>query len=298
LEGMLMVPFVLICWMLPYQLKGGAEKDAGEVSMEAHSPSSSHRTERKGPSLYNEVKAILSIPVFINISLGYAAYCAVLAGISTFGPIFFQGLQFFPDEKSASLHFSAIVALAGVVGTPVGGYISDRLAGGKASREQVLTTCLRIMSFSSVFGVIFSICSAYCTTRNSFLFCMGTAIMFLFLPTGCCTMAVMESVPTKMRASAVALNILIMHVLGDVPSPIAIGSLKDYLAPNCNTKRVDGYEVLNPLCVEDGEGLRLTLVLCLSGLVFTVIFWTIPLVFPWCGRPAYGRGMETGEHLA
>mmetsp|Transcript_4396 Transcript_4396/g.6796 ORF Transcript_4396/g.6796 Transcript_4396/m.6796 type:complete len:130 (+) Transcript_4396:137-526(+) len=128
---------------------------------------------------------------------------------------------------------------------------------------------------------------------------MGTAIMFLFLPTGCCTMAVMESVPSKMRASAVALNILIMHVLGDVPSPIAVGALKDYLAPNCNTKRIDGQEVLNPLCIEDGDGLRLTLVLCLSWLIFTVIFWSIPLIFPWCGKPSYGREGEGGvrKHL-
>eukprot|EP00466_Bigelowiella_natans_P005896 jgi/Bigna1/89928/estExt_fgenesh1_pg.C_580083 len=279
LEGMLMVPFVIICWMLPYQLKG-AEEETPDISIEAGIPSSDNteHTERQGPSLYKEVKSILSIPVFINISLGYAAYCAVLAGISTFGPIFFQGLQFFPDEKSASLHFSAIVAIAGAYDMP---------------SHHVLLKCIR-------YYLLGSVCLLH--DQELVLVLHGDGY-YVPLSTHryhrCCTMAVMESVPSKMRASAVALNILIMHVLGDVPSPIAVGALKDYLAPNCNTKRIDGQEVLNPLCIEDGDRLRLTLVLCLSWLIFTVIFWSIPLIFPWCGKPSYGREGEGGvrKHL-
>jgi len=276
LEGLMMIPFVVVCWFLPYQLShvsGGSH----EVSGPSHE--AKEREGAQAVKLSTEVKTIMKNSTFIYISLGYAAYCAVLAGLSTFGPTFFQGLQLFPDEKSASLHFSAIIAIAGIIGTPIGGYISDRMAGGsEASREQVLSTCLMIMSFSSFVGMIFSIMATFCTQRWLFLLLMGTAIMFLFLPTGCCTMAVMLSVPPSMRASAVALNILIMHLLGDVPSPIAVGALKDYLAPHCNTVRIDGQDVLNPLCVEDGDGLRMTLVASLGWLIFTVIFWTLPLL--------------------
>eukprot|EP00469_Lotharella_globosa_P007629 CAMPEP_0167790454 /NCGR_PEP_ID=MMETSP0111_2-20121227/11328_1 /TAXON_ID=91324 /ORGANISM="Lotharella globosa, Strain CCCM811" /LENGTH=536 /DNA_ID=CAMNT_0007682891 /DNA_START=94 /DNA_END=1701 /DNA_ORIENTATION=- len=274
MEGLAMIPFVLIALILPYKLSG----------------------KENGVSIFKEVHTILYNQLFINISLGYAAYCAVLAGLSTFGPQFFQGLQLFDSEKSASLHFSGIVALAGAVGTPFGGWVSDRYAGSNASRREVLDTCLRIMSVSSALGMVCAIAAAYCTTRTSFLVLMGAAVMLLFLPTGCCTMAVMAAVPSHMRASAVALNILIMHVLGDVPSPIAVGALKDWLAPRCNTKTVDGVEVLNPDCILDGPGLRLTLVLCLSLLGFTVLFWTIPLLFPLtCGKPAVDEDENDAE---
>jgi len=280
----MMAPFVFICWLLPYRL----QHDGSEVDVEDRGEKSkSQAGQSRGMSLWTEVHTIMNNNLFIVISLGYAAYCAVLAGLSTFGPTFFQGLQLFNDEKSASLHFSAIVGLAGLIGTPVGGYLSDKLAGGNASRADVLKTCLRIMSVSSTFGLIFAIAAAYCRERYTFLGFMGTAIMMLFLPTGCCTMAVMEAVPTEMRASAVALNILIMHILGDVPSPVAVGALKDWLAPHCNTKTIGGQEVLNPECVEDEHGLRLTLVICLGWLAWTVFFWTLPLVFPEaCGQPA------------
>eukprot|EP00472_Partenskyella_glossopodia_P013624 CAMPEP_0197542020 /NCGR_PEP_ID=MMETSP1318-20131121/67478_1 /TAXON_ID=552666 /ORGANISM="Partenskyella glossopodia, Strain RCC365" /LENGTH=145 /DNA_ID=CAMNT_0043101249 /DNA_START=1207 /DNA_END=1644 /DNA_ORIENTATION=- len=93
-------------------------------------------------------------------------------------------------------------------------------------------------------------------------------------------MAVMASVPNEMRSSAVALNILIMHVLGDVPSPVVIGMLKDHLAPRCNTRNINGNLILNPDCVKDVWGLRITLVMCLSWMLWTVIFWTLPLIFP------------------
>uniref|UniRef100_A0A7S0DK83 Major facilitator superfamily (MFS) profile domain-containing protein n=2 Tax=Amorphochlora amoebiformis TaxID=1561963 RepID=A0A7S0DK83_9EUKA len=277
LEGVAMIPFVVICCLLPFKLNGDNSNGNNVRTASNHA----------SVSLSKEVSTIMTSPLFINISIGYSAYCAVLAGLSTFGPIFFQGLQLFDSERSASLHFSAIVALAGVIGTPIGGYISDRLAGDRATRDQILDTCLKIMAGSSLAGLAFALASAYCQSKGPFLFLMGTAIMLLFLPTGCCTMAVMASVPSNMRATGVALSILIMHLFGDVPSPVAVGWLKDRLAPRCNTKSIDGQEVLNPLCVFDGDGIRLTLVICLSYLAVTVLFWTVPILFPdTCGKPA------------
>ena len=41
--------------------------------------------------------------------------------------------------------------------------------------------------------------------------------------------AIMSSVPNELRGQANSVSVLIMHLLGDFPSPFAIGALSQYL---------------------------------------------------------------------
>ncbi|CAN0548118.1 unnamed protein product, partial [Ectocarpus sp. 12 AP-2014] len=43
----------------------------------------------------------------------------------------------------------------------------------------------------------------------------------------------MPSSPRHLRPLAIAANSIVMHALGDVPSPTIIGWAKDALAPRC-----------------------------------------------------------------
>ena len=51
--------------------------------------------------------------------------------------------------------------------------------------------------------------------------------MLLFFSTGPINSAVVNVVAPARRATAVAVNILVIHLLGDVPSPPLIGRLSD-----------------------------------------------------------------------
>ena len=64
---------------------------------------------------------------------------------------------------------------------------------------------------------------------------MVAAQLCLFLSTGPINAAIVNMVSATERATAIALSVFTIHVLGDVPSPFIIGALSDHgsLAQAC-----------------------------------------------------------------
>lgn len=77
---------------------------------------------------------------------------------------------------------------------------------------------------------------------------------------------------------AVAANTLIIHALGDVPSPIILGAIKDAWAPHCGTVEIDGEAKLNPDCSQDRSGLRDVLMFAVVWLGWGVMFWGASMI--------------------
>ena len=85
--------------------------------------------------------------------------------------------------------------------------------------------------------------------------------------------AVFESVPRCHRGFAQSVSVLVMHALGDVPTPIAIGALKDALAPACTP---DGAGHLGDKCSDHQRpALRAITLGCACYFMFSVIFFSI-----------------------
>lgn len=85
-------------------------------------------TSHEIPTMIEELCIIFKSPVYVMVTTGYAAQTFTLIGISTFGSAFFMGLGFFDSEASSSTIFGALVSLAGIIGTPLGGYCLDWLS--------------------------------------------------------------------------------------------------------------------------------------------------------------------------
>ena len=79
-----------------------------------------------------------------------------------------------------------------------------------------------------------------------------------------------QVVPTRSRAFAIGLQVVFIHALGDVPSPIVIGAIKDALAPH-SMKLPDSDAYTD----EGRDKLRLVMMITLSWLVWTIAFWRI-----------------------
>jgi MFS family permease len=73
----------------------------------------------------DDLKVVVRRPVYACITMGCAAQVAVTAGLGCFGPSFLMGLELFDTEPAAASSFGAIVLLAGVIGTPLGGVLAD-----------------------------------------------------------------------------------------------------------------------------------------------------------------------------
>ena len=70
------------------------------------------------------------------------------------------------------------------------------------------------------------------------------AELLLFMSTGPVNAALVNVVSPLERASAAALTMVVIHLLGDVPSPILIGHISDRLVPRLGDAAALGHAVL------------------------------------------------------
>jgi MFS family permease len=118
-EGFVMVPFVSFMFLIS-----------------SHFPPDAPKTEEGGnhPTVWQEFLVVCGRPIFLCFSFAYAAQSAVLMGLSTFGSAFMMGLGFFNTESEASTIFGVVISLAGMISTPVGGILLDKLMADHRSR--------------------------------------------------------------------------------------------------------------------------------------------------------------------
>jgi hypothetical protein len=70
------------------------------------------------------------------------------------------------------------------------------------------------------------------------------AELLLFMSAGPVNAAIVNLVSPLERASAAALTMVVIHLLGDVPSPILIGSVSDHLEPRLGEATALAHAVL------------------------------------------------------
>lgn len=290
LEGLVMIGLILCClFLVPDELdcvpthdkvknvdltSDLLEIDAEVAEAKLSMLSDDHILQPK-QSFLVEWWGIFSHLPFLFVILGHAAYTFSLAALSVFCPVIFIGLGLFSNETQASLIFGALVAVTGTLGTPMGGILIDRMTKRDAvSSEQRCYLSVASLFFYIVAAEVFGlIMLAFVSTKALLLLFMTLCLFCLCALTPSETIAVMEMFPESRRSMAIAANTLVIHALGDVPSPIIIGWLKDSWAPHCGTVVIDGEAKLNPDCHLDQNGLREVLLFALLWMLWGVFFW-------------------------
>ena len=145
IEGACMVPFIWICTILPYRLKmdGAAAVASAAGGDESNAAGQGNKAAFSLAKLTEEARVIFSSRLFCCCAFGYASYTGVTMGIATFGPTLLQGLKYYTTEAGASFAFGAILAAAGLIGTPVGGILVDRAVERLLPLQQTQTACAR-----------------------------------------------------------------------------------------------------------------------------------------------------------
>ena len=154
------------------------------------------------------------------IVLGYAAYTFALGALAFWTPAFLErerGLA----HGDATVQFGAIVVITGFVGTFVGGWLGDRLL--RRFRESYLW----VSGIATLAAVPFAWMAFTAHGRGAYMTAIVIAEVLIFISTGPVNSALINVVEPDRRATAVALSILTIHLLGDVPSPPLIGLVSD-----------------------------------------------------------------------
>jgi len=124
-----------------------------------------------------------------------------------------------PDQ--ATVQFGEIVVVTGFVGTFVGGWLGDYCA--KYSKQAYLLVSAIATLIAAPF-VWFALTAA---SSMVYLVCMVIAQLFMFLSTGPINACIVNLVAPNQRATAVALEVFAIHLLGDAVSPYLIGTVSD-----------------------------------------------------------------------
>jgi MFS family permease len=157
---------------------------------------------------------------YMLVVLGYAAYTFALGGLAVWMPYFLEQVHHIPAVQ-ATTSFGAIVVVTGFLGTFLGGWLGDYWI--KSSRQAYLW-------MSGWITLLAAPCAFVALTAESpatFYPAIVIAELLLFMSTGPINSAIINLVSPAERATAIALSMFTIHLLGDVPSPTLIGWLSD-----------------------------------------------------------------------
>jgi MFS transporter, Spinster family, sphingosine-1-phosphate transporter len=162
---------------------------------------------------------LFSNPAFLTATFGLATLTFAMGGISAWVPEFLRrsaGMS----VGGASQVVGAITVIDGIVGTLTGGMIAQRWL-------RTNHRALYLMSFWSVALTLPCGALVFFGPPRWAVPSLFAAEFFLFLNTGPLNAAILNSVSGRVRATAVGLNLFIIHCFGDTFSPQIIGAISD-----------------------------------------------------------------------
>ncbi len=189
-----------ICWLMP-------------------EPRRSSSAEQKKPGIA-DYKRLFKIPSFIMNCVAQTAMTFAIGGLSVWAPTYIHESRGLPLAQ-VDMIFGGILVVAGLTATLFGGWLGDRL------RARIPGSYFLVSGVGMLLGFPATIAMLYTPFPLAWGF-IFVAMFFLFMNIGPSNTALANVTPSSIRASAFALNILVIHLFGDALSPWLIGWIKDH----------------------------------------------------------------------
>jgi MFS family permease len=165
------------------------------------------------------VKGLVRNPAFLTATLGMAMLTFALGGLQVWMPSFLHRVHGYTLGQ-ANIFFGLSIAVNGLVASLAGGWLSDALLRRTSAAHYLVSAVSLAMGIPAMWIAIHA-------DGNRMLVAIFVAEFLLFLNTGPLNAAIINSVGPHIRAAALADNIFIFHLLGDVPSASLIGYVSD-----------------------------------------------------------------------
>ena len=160
-------------------------------------------------------------PGYMCATLGMAMMVFAMGGISTWMPTFLHRFAGMSVAKAGTV-LGAITVVDGLAGTAIGGWLAQRWLRTN-HRALYLLSAWSVIVTLPIAALIFFGPPAWSVPA------LFVALFFLFLNTGPLNAAICNSVSAVVRSSAIALELFLIHALGDTFSPQIIGAISDRL---------------------------------------------------------------------
>jgi MFS family permease len=157
---------------------------------------------------------------FLLSAIGYGAYTFALGGLAFWMPAFLERIRGMPRHE-ATIVFGGITVVTGFVGTFAGGWLGDYFL--KVSRQSYLW----VSGTATLLAVPVAYVAVTAPNKSVYLPAIVVAEVLIFVSTGPINSAIVNVVAPNERATALGLSVLLMHLLGDIPSAWLIGVVSD-----------------------------------------------------------------------
>ncbi|HVU36410.1 MAG TPA: MFS transporter [Opitutaceae bacterium] len=164
--------------------------------------------------------ALVRLPRYLLVVAGYAAQTFALGGFAAWAPTFLIRIHHLSNE-AANHFFGAAVAGTGLTATLAGGLLATRWQHRTAVGYEL------VLALSSVAAAPLAFAAFMLPGLGWAKVALIAAMFLLFFSTGPVNTLILETVPSSMRASAMAASIFSIHLFGDVWSPRLVGYFSD-----------------------------------------------------------------------
>ena len=160
--------------------------------------------------------------IWLACTASYVAYTFAMGGLSMWGPTLLQR-RFTVSTARAGLVFGALAAVTGILGTFLGGWLTDRW-------QRRWPDAGAWISGLTLLGAAPVVAWALAAQDLGLVYLLFFAGMFLlFVNTSPVNAMTVSSLPASVRATGVGVNVLLIHLMGDAISPELVGHRADAL---------------------------------------------------------------------
>lgn len=201
----------LWCFWMPEPAAGQADLGHGQTTRRA---------------AWRDYLTLLRTPSYVLDCLGMAAMTFALGGIAIWMPDYIYAYRGEPNFATINTVFGAIVVVAGLSATLLGGIAGDRLRPRFPGSYFLVSGLAMLVAFPLFLAVLYVPFRPFPWAW----ICIFLACFFLFFNTGPTNTILANVTHPAVRAQAFALNILFIHLCGDAVSPKIIGRIADTYA--------------------------------------------------------------------
>jgi len=157
---------------------------------------------------------------FIYNTASQVIYTFTVGGLAVWMPTYFireRGLS----VGAAGTAFGGVLALAGIVGTLIGGRLGDWLSRKRPDAH------FHMSGIALIASLPFTLLAVLSPTPAIFWPAMFVSLTLFFLTTGPLNAAMANVLPAALRGRGFAVSTMAIHLFGDALSPLLIGAASD-----------------------------------------------------------------------
>jgi MFS transporter, Spinster family, sphingosine-1-phosphate transporter len=173
-----------------------------------------------GLPFHARIGIIFGNRVWLAATACYIAYTFAMGALSWWSPDLLQG-SYALSEADAGMLFGAMAVVTGLLGTLAGGKLTDRLQARWPDAGLAISGLSLVLAAPAVHFAIRA------TSLRTAIALYSVGMFLLFVNTSPVNAVIVSSLSASVRATGVALNVLLIHLLGDALSPWWVGHRAD-----------------------------------------------------------------------